>query len=335
MNVLNKILTLLTNHVQEAQIKGERNFTMQWGMVLVFVVGPWLVCGQNETSSCSVTVNGVSVDLSQLTLPPEYAYSVGIGGQTCSDHPCTYEFYYNICGETYEGNCVPGTAVCQNTTGSNGGTQRWSCGEASEQVITPMVDSYPVQITYKGGDYCNGNDRETNIFLQCDPTVLGQAISVTENPMCVYNIIMSTSLVCDIPTNDCTYVFANGSFVDLSGMTVDENQAYQFSDDQYTYYLNICGSTMKGGCVEGTELCQAKPSTGQKWSLGSANSQTFVPADEVTISYSNGTLCSNGQPRTNTVTVGCDPSTTGKILSITETAACTYEVEMVSLYACL
>merc|ERR1711907_119780 len=301
--------------------------------VLVVVVLVGLVCAQN-TSSCSVTVNGVTVDLSPLTLPPQYAYSLGVG-QTCNGGlPCTATFYYNICGETYEGNCASGTAVCQNTT-SSGGTQRWSCGAASDQVITPLVNSYPAQITYKGGDNCNGNDRETNIYLQCDPAVLAQAISVTENPMCVYNIIMSTNLVCDLPTNDCSYVFSNGSVVDLSGMTVNQNQAYQYSDGIYTYYLNICGATTQGGCSEGTELCQTKPTTGQKWSLGNANSQQFVPADEVTISYTNGTFCSNGQPRSNTVIVGCDPSTTGKIVSVTETAACVYQVDMVSLYACL
>lgn len=133
------------------------------------------------------------------------------------------------------------------------------------------------------------------------------------------------------PVTACMFSYVNGTQVSLAGMTLPEEYAYEYLTKDTVYYINVCGSTTKGGCRSGTQMCQQN--VFGSYSCGMTDSQLSIQGPTANFIYGEGDSCASSS-RETTVFISCDYSTSGRVESVTETSPCKYEVEMLSLYAC-
>jgi len=113
-------------------------------------------------------------------------------------------------------------------------------------------------------------------------------------------------------------------------------------DDGYnTYYFNICGQTTTAADDEckGAAVCQ-QSAAGDYKMVGTLKSQTFftnndtTPGQGLLVKYSDGTKCSNGDPRQVTISLVCDTSVDPLIDMVKEVSHCSYAVYIRTQYAC-
>jgi hypothetical protein len=149
----------------------------------------------------------------------------------------------------------------------------------------------------------------------------------------MFDCSFSSVYGCPQANNECVFTYSNGSQVSLSGMTLSENQAYEYVTDNAVYYINVCGSTTKGGCSSGTQMCQEMAAG--SYSCGMADDHASVHSSTANFIYGSGSMCyQTSSPRETSLSISCDYTTSGRVLSVTETSPCKYQVEMASLHAC-
>jgi len=165
-----------------------------------------------------------------------------------------------------------------------------------------------------------------------------------------YAIVFAALLaaVC-LAQTDCQPVieFPDGSSwkYDLTGLWHDAGQPDKISandEDLNKYFINVCGEVTTANTQEckGASVCQETLADDHN-NAGSLKSQTFFasndtePGKGIMVKYSNGDKCSNGDPRTTTISITCDPYCDDPLIDmVKEVAHCSYSVHITSKYGC-
>jgi len=164
----------------------------------------------------------------------------------------------------------------------------------------------------------------------------------------VFALIAAFAVVCMAQT-DCNPIvtFSNGAKYqfDLSGLwhaAGEDDKLIANDDNMNKYYMNICGEVTTGstGNCKGASVCQesldgndnnAGMLSTQKWST----SNDTEPGKGIVVSYTDGTKCSNGDPRQTKISITCDPNVVNPLIDIVlEESHCSYSVHITSKYGC-
>eukprot|EP01105_Mastigella_eilhardi_P004805 TRINITY_DN1649_c0_g1_i1.p1 TRINITY_DN1649_c0_g1~~TRINITY_DN1649_c0_g1_i1.p1 ORF type:complete len:297 (+),score=82.37 TRINITY_DN1649_c0_g1_i1:255-1145(+) len=134
----------------------------------------------------------------------------------------------------------------------------------------------------------------------------------------------------------CTYTSPTGYSYDLSRLTHAAGAAdITYAENGSTFYVNVCGTTTAACQPSTMSVCQQGGNKGY-YGCGTLASQLFSGGEDgnsVKVSYSDGTMCGNGVPRSTHITLFCDKSVEGVIDSVLE-SGCNYTMKMRSKYAC-
>ena len=264
-----------------------------------------------------------------------------------ADH---YEFLLNVCGPLTNvdvaknlGECI-GSAACQ-TKPSDAGFANYALGHAKAE--PRLLDSGDLVIEYElpdnWGTKCHGQYvRKAVITFECKPGTLGEPIYVGETDDCQYQFTWETSAACNIRTQ------VKGSMCKVrdpvTGMQYDltplANMDHTIRDQGNTYTLAACGP-IKASCKDdflNAGACQSGSNYGAM-PLGKANSDLFLFDGELSLEYTDGSMCHVGTERESDrslfITFECDHDAgVGKPLFDYESGDCTYFVRWPTAYAC-
>ena len=217
-----------------------------------------LVCGitttqlqQVGTSTISTQCGGGFYDLSSLTNSDINVTNSG------------YNWYVHLCG------AVTGTQLCQqNQSVAAQVCQVDPVGVYGYALSVYQPYAYPTVYQYNGnglsqfiqdGTRCNSGveeERTSNITLVCLSTATTpQVVSITESPVCHYNVLIQTSAVCGTPfsvvTTPVVQTCQFGSF-DLSSITALD---LLWNGNGYWWAIRPCGTVQTTGFCAG-QFCQ-------------------------------------------------------------------------------
>eukprot|EP00941_MAST-03F_sp_MAST-3F-sp1_P001869 g1869.t1 len=143
-----------------------------------------------------VTVDGKTYDFSSFLKGENHSTDQGPDGTTYNYHMCMCK----TCSETCDGAAIPTGSFVQTYTDASGMSQ---CYVTAKWDNTGKWSKYDggVQVVYDNGEDCgNGNNRQTTIKFQCDPSVgevpKDNSWKVT-NFSCDYTAIVPTNDACD------------------------------------------------------------------------------------------------------------------------------------------
>uniref|UniRef100_A0A8C4P4C4 Insulin like growth factor 2 receptor n=1 Tax=Dromaius novaehollandiae TaxID=8790 RepID=A0A8C4P4C4_DRONO len=233
--------------------------------------------------------------------------------------------FINICrdlgrlsGETRT--CPAGSAACLLHEG-----HAYDVGRPQEQLKLHnkerLVLSYErIYSDEERPEFCLGHNPAVTITLVC-PSKRGEESAgpkLTAKTNCRYEIEWATEYACHrdyLESRSCLLTNEQHDIsIDLRPLTQLSGYVtpYLAKDDneEYYYYLNICGKTTAGNCKDSTEYvssCQVKPSSNQQKVAGRFENQTLRYSDgDLTLIYPNGDACSSGFQRMTVINFECN-----------------------------
>uniref|UniRef100_A0A3Q2XYE7 Insulin-like growth factor 2 receptor n=1 Tax=Hippocampus comes TaxID=109280 RepID=A0A3Q2XYE7_HIPCM len=147
--------------------------------------------------------------------------------------------------------------------------------------------------------------------------------------------------------NDIRLVYTDGDFCskttriqtiltlkfsfDLSPLTKANGGYYNLTNDNYDYYINVCGPVTAATCPEKAGACQV-----ESWSLGQANSLLSYYDGLLQLTYSNGSQYNNQQHtlRSTLISFLCDPEAGAGKPEFQVEDKYTYNFHWYTSYAC-
>ncbi|XP_062428306.1 cation-independent mannose-6-phosphate receptor isoform X2 [Rhea pennata] len=265
--------------------------------------------------------------------------------------------FINICrdlgsssGET--GTCPAGSAACLLHEG-----HAYDVGRPQEQLKLHNKDrlvlSYErIYSDEERPDFCLGHNPAVTITLVC-PSKRGEESAgpkLTAKTNCRYEIEWVTEYACHrdyLESRSCLLTNEQHDIsIDLRPLTQPSGYVmpYLAKDDneEYYYYLNICGKTAAGNCRDSTgyvSSCQVKLSSNQQKVAGRFENQTLRYSDgDLTLIYPNGDACSSGFQRMTVINFECSETAgnDGKGSPVfTGEVDCTYFFTWDTKYACV
>ncbi|XP_077442699.1 cation-independent mannose-6-phosphate receptor isoform X2 [Stigmatopora argus] len=269
---------------------------------------------EKEDLLCRVTDGGKHYDLSPLTRFPgselNKNWEALDAESTDSD---LKRFYLNVChkvvqAEGAEG-CPENAAICALDKNE----KLISLGSflSSPQKTEKGND---LRLVYTDGDFCSKTTRiQTILTLKCKPGDLESppVLRSVSSDRCVYELEWYTLAACVLSKtqgDNCKVEDLKAGFsFDLSPLTKAAGGYYNLTNDNYDYFINVCGSVTAAQCPEKAGACQVEKSS---WSLGRANSRLSYYDGLIQLVYSNGSQYNNEQHtlRSTIISFLCDPT---------------------------
>ncbi|XP_064014257.1 cation-independent mannose-6-phosphate receptor [Pogoniulus pusillus] len=295
----------------------------------------------------------VDEDLKKHDLSP----LIKVSGHYLVDDSDEDSLFINICrdlgssgGETR--GCPAGSAACLLHKG-----QAYDVGHPNEQL--KLHDKERLVLRYEKTysdeerpDFCLGHNPAVTITFVC-PSKRGEESAgpkLTAKTNCRYEVEWVTEYACHrdyLESKSCLLTNEQHDIsIDLRPLTqLPDYVTPYFAKDQneeYYYYLNVCGKTTAGNCKDSTgytSSCQVKSSTNQQKVAGRFQNQTLRYSDgDLTLIYPNGDACSSGFQRMTVINFECNetagnegrgsPVFTGEV-------DCTYFFTWDTKYACV
>ncbi len=171
-----------------------------------------------------------------------------------------------------------------------------------------------------------GLGRSSTITVRCDPAVFGVKVnSISENPICHYNIDTSSNAACGSAPSSCTY-FAAGQEYDLSSVPVLSSGPMA---DGSSFSVSLCKPALM--CANDNSYACQTTAQGQSYSLGTTSQLLSGDTYNATFQFSSGSSCVSG-PRSALVDVVCGRNTA--IVSVYEPTICSYDIVISTPDAC-
>uniref|UniRef100_A0A8B9QBB8 Insulin like growth factor 2 receptor n=1 Tax=Apteryx owenii TaxID=8824 RepID=A0A8B9QBB8_APTOW len=275
---------------------------------------------------------------------------IKISGHYLVDDSDDDSLFINICrdlgsssGET--GTCPAGSAACLLHEGL-----AYDVGHPQEQLKLHNKDrlvlSYErIYNDEERPDFCLGHNPAVTITLLC-PSKRGEESTgpkLTAKTNCRYEIEWVTEYACHRDYLESRSCLLTNEQHDIS---IDLRPLTQLSakddNEEYYYYLNICGKTTAGNCKDSTgyvSSCQVKPSNNQQKVAGRFENQTLRYSDgDLALIYPNGDACSSGFQRMTVINFECNETAgnDGKGSPVfTGEVDCTYFFTWDTKYACV
>ncbi|XP_029965640.1 LOW QUALITY PROTEIN: cation-independent mannose-6-phosphate receptor [Salarias fasciatus] len=222
------------------------------------------------------------------------------GGYSVLDEALKRRFYLNVCGETREGGCSSGTAVCIRDSSSS---PPLSAGLVSRKL---SFRDQVVELSYEGGSPCAASPahkHRTIMHFICRPPSMGSAppqpVFIHSNTeTCTHFFSLHTALVCERPV---TCSVQNGSttidltpLININGFYTATDRSAAAAGSSPDFYINVCQplNPIPGvACPPGAAVCM-DPENGPPVDVGRPAAGPEVSGSTVSLSYSSSTRCS-------------------------------------------
>uniref|UniRef100_A0A8B9Q7D4 Insulin like growth factor 2 receptor n=1 Tax=Apteryx owenii TaxID=8824 RepID=A0A8B9Q7D4_APTOW len=281
---------------------------------------------------------------------------IKISGHYLVDDSDDDSLFINICRDLGVNTCLYCLSVCKFLV-------EWLFPCASLEIVRPktcvlgltllLVLSYErIYNDEERPDFCLGHNPAVTITLLC-PSKRGEESTgpkLTAKTNCRYEIEWVTEYACHrdyLESRSCLLTNEQHDIsIDLRPLTQLSGYVtpYLAKDDneEYYYYLNICGKTTAGNCKDSTgyvSSCQVKPSNNQQKVAGRFENQTLRYSDgDLALIYPNGDACSSGFQRMTVINFECNETAgnDGKGSPVfTGEVDCTYFFTWDTKYACV
>ncbi|KAM4694239.1 cation-independent mannose-6-phosphate receptor [Discoglossus pictus] len=269
------------------------------------------------------------------------------GGYLVDDSDTEADLYINICRDigTDEKTslCPRGSAACLLKQG-----KAYNVGRPKDALKSIAKDrlvlSYVTEDTdAQKADFCNGRQPAVTITFIC-PSARREGTNpkLTASTNCRYEIEWVTESACHqdyLESDNCTLTNEQHDIsIDLSPLKHSPVSPYQTRNDDYVYYLNICGGIKTALCPdEKASSCQVKD---QKAKIaGQYQNQTLRYSDgDLTLIYPGGEKCSSGFQRMTIINFQCNETAVNDGHGVPEfdnEVDCTYFFTWKTKYACV
>ncbi|XP_061785459.1 cation-independent mannose-6-phosphate receptor [Nerophis lumbriciformis] len=295
---------------------------------------------EKEDLLCRVTDGSKHYDLSPLTKYPGSDLNVNweaVDAESPEDN--LKRFYLNVCHKVIQAGgaagCPENAAICavdkDNKVISLGSF-------LSSPQKTEKGDD--IRLVYTDGDLCSKTTKiQTILTLKCKPGDLKSApvLRSVSSDHCVYELEWYTAAACVLSKtqgDNCKVEDAQAGFsFDLSPLSKADGGFYNLTNDNYDYYINVCGPVKAATCPEKAGACQVEKSS---WSLGDANSGLSYYDGLIQLSYSNGSQYNNEQHtrRSTLISFLCDPEAGAGKPEFQVEDQYTYNFRWYTSYAC-
>ncbi|XP_077408147.1 cation-independent mannose-6-phosphate receptor [Vanacampus margaritifer] len=295
---------------------------------------------EKEDLLCRVTDGSKHYDLSPLTRLP----GSEVNGNWEAVDPESAEsdlkrFYLNVCHKVIP---AGGASGCPENAAI--------CAEDKEHKMISLGSflSPPqktekgndIRLVYTDGDFCSKTTRiRTILTLKCKPGDLESApvVRSVSSDRCVFELEWYTAAACVLSKtqgDNCKVEDLQAGFsFDLSPLSKPDGGFYNLTNDNYEYYINVCGPVTAANCPERAGACQVEKS---RWSLGEANSRLSYYDGLIQLSYSNGSQYNNQQHtlRSTLISFLCDPEVGAGKPEFQAEDKYTYNFHWYTSYAC-
>ncbi|XP_054616857.1 cation-independent mannose-6-phosphate receptor [Dunckerocampus dactyliophorus] len=267
---------------------------------------------EKEDLLCRVTDGRKHYDLSPLTRYPESGLNLNwevVNAE--SPELDSKRFYLNVCHKVIQ---EGGAAGCPENAAF--------CAVDKDQKVISLGSflSSPqktekgndIRLVYTDGDLCSKTTKiQTILTLKCKPGNLESApvLRSISSDRCVYELEWYTAAACVLSKtrgDNCKVEDTQAGFsFDLSPLSKADGGFYNLTNDNYDYYINVCGPVKAATCPENAGACQVEKSS---WSLGQANSRLSYYDGLIQLSYTNGSQYNNEQHtlRSTLISFLCD-----------------------------
>ncbi|XP_062980546.1 cation-independent mannose-6-phosphate receptor [Elgaria multicarinata webbii] len=277
------------------------------------------------------------------------------GGYLVEDSDEDVELYINICrnigkSSGKDKNCPDDSAACLLK-----GSDAFDLGHPKESL--QKLDKDRLLLRYetkfensdKRPDFCDDHDPAVTITFVCPQGRRREDTQprLTAQSNCRYEIEWVTESACQrdyLESNNCVLTNEqHGIYVNLTALQQPPDAVSPYiakHNEEYHYYLNVCGKTTGGSCNdEYVSSCQFKPQNKQHKVAGRFANQTLRYSDgDLILTYPGGDTCSSGFQRMTVINFECnqtaDNDGKGKPEFAVETD-CSYYFTWQTKYACV
>uniref|UniRef100_A0AAZ3RS97 Insulin-like growth factor 2 receptor n=1 Tax=Oncorhynchus tshawytscha TaxID=74940 RepID=A0AAZ3RS97_ONCTS len=234
-------------------------------------------------------------------------------GYLVDDSDDEVHFYINIC-RSLRSLCPAGSAACLTTSKGS-----FSMGLPTTQLELESSDR--LRLRYEEApdstpDFCSGHTPAVTITFICPSRRQeGTDPKMTAKSNCRYEVEWVTEYACHrdyLESHNCTLTSKQHDInIDLTHLTLGCESAQPHTQDNYFYYLNVCGEIKAGECggdPHYVSACQVKATGDQSRKIaGRYHNQTLRYSDgDLTLIYPDGSRCSSGFQRMTIINFECN-----------------------------
>uniref|UniRef100_A0A8B9KQH5 Insulin-like growth factor 2 receptor n=1 Tax=Astyanax mexicanus TaxID=7994 RepID=A0A8B9KQH5_ASTMX len=251
----------------------------------------------NKDLLCRVTDGKKHYDLSPLTRYPNSPNPIQNWDAVDANVPDSEKkrFYINVCQKVIQqketSSCPKDAAICAVGKGKSISLGKFLSSPRKE----PRGNN--LRLVYTEGDVCRKNTKiQTIITLKCKPgdvesAPIMRSVSVDG---CVYEFEWQTAAACVLSRasgDNCKVEDSTAGFsFDLTPLRKAGGGYYNISDDEYDYFINVCGGVNSESCPGTAGACQVDKSKTKSWNLGEFNSKLSYYDGMIQLDYLNGSL---------------------------------------------
>ncbi|XP_061560975.1 cation-independent mannose-6-phosphate receptor isoform X1 [Phycodurus eques] len=296
---------------------------------------------EKEDLLCRVTDGSKHYDLSPLTrLPGSELNGNWEAVDVESPQSDLKRFYLNVCHKVVQ---AGGAAGCPENAAICAVDKEHKMINLGSFLSSPQKTEKgnDIRLVYTDGDFCSHKTTkiQTILTLKCKPGDLESApvLRSVSSDRCVYELEWYTAAACVLSKtqgDNCKVEDLQAGFsFDLSPLTKADGGYYNLTNDNYDYYINVCGPVTAATCPEKAGACQVEKSS---WSLGEANSRLSYYDGLIQLTYNNGSQYNNEQHtlRSTVISFLCDPEAGAGNPEFQVEDKYTYNFHWYTSYAC-
>uniref|UniRef100_A0A8C1XSQ9 Insulin-like growth factor 2 receptor n=1 Tax=Cyprinus carpio TaxID=7962 RepID=A0A8C1XSQ9_CYPCA len=269
-------------------------------------------------------------------------------GYLVDDPDDEIDFYINICRSLNRAgsSCPEESAACLTS-----GKDSFDMGQPVHQI--ELLSNDKLKLRYdgikKGPAFCNDHSPAVTITFICPSArQAGSNPKMVSNLNCQYEIEWVTEYACHrdyLESQNCTLTSEQHDIsIDLTPLMHNPTGKPYMTEakngqDTYIFYLNVCGETTAGQCVDDkgyVSACQVKDTGDVKKIAGRFQNQTLRYSDgDLTLIYPDGSRCSTGFQRMTIINFECNATAEYGQPVFTGESDCTYYFDWQTAYACV
>ena len=287
------------------------------------------VCRKQIDDSCSVDVNGTTIDLSMLTKQKGselWTAKTETNLPWVHHHMTGKTINLNVCDKLHANNQTLCSSNVSDSAACIFDTQTNSSLDLGKFVSPPSFnyDTKTVELIYKNGTNVNGTSITSKIIFHCYPgnLQLSPTLVYIDHENHVYEFEWKTAAACPLHSvfgNNCTvYDTVLDTTFDLTSFK--DEQYYTIKNGKYQFQLNVCGEIQNSNCTSknvlnnpknnSVAICQIENGSTRMWSLGKANSALSYWNGMINLTYTEGSHYNDPDKtqRKSTIMFLCDPT---------------------------
>ena len=289
-------------------------------------------CPPHSVIDCSFTTkDGLKYDLNPLSLP-------NLNQEETDSNNNHHKYVLNVCRSVVHSKsarCPYDAASCLVDTSNKDPALNLGIVDKG-----PYLENGVLKLKYTGGSTCNASSNySTEIVFECDPEDNFPYPNLVTKEDCKFIFEWRTAFACPEKVEvapifgNCSVKNIYSNYVyDLSSLS--KPGGYTLKKEDVTLNFDVC-NPMKS-CPNVKDGACSSEANGVLKSAGNANANLIFNVGQLTLSYSGGSKCANGIPRTTFISFYCgsEKAMEGPVFVSIDEESCIYFVNWHTNLAC-